>query len=229
MNLLRKAGSFVFGLGLLTSAGRTAQAQNILVQGNAQGCFGLGCVPVENDAVTLSGVLLSYASNTPIDFSGTTVNGQLAISSVTGNFGILNVGTASVTTAINEVFNLLITFSNPTADTPIAFDVLIQGKVRNTAQGGVVVDFNPVATGGGQVNSTSDWVPFYDVGTGLSGDIRLTAYGTSVPSGGAGNLTGLVEASVTPEPASMVLVGTGLFGVFGAARRRRAQSAEANS
>jgi hypothetical protein len=203
-----------------------ARGQSIFVQGNAQGCFGLGCIPKESDAITLSGVALGYTSQVPVDFSGTTQDGQLAISSLVGNFGVLNVGTNSVTTAINSVFNLLVTFSSPTAASPISFDVLLQGKVRNTAQGSVVVDFDPVATATGAVNNTSGWVPFYDVASNQDGMIRLTAYGTSIPSGGSGQLIGLVEATTTPEPASMMLLGTGLFAVFGVARRRRVLNAQ---
>lgn len=229
MNPLRTIGSFTFGLLLVGAVGRSAEAQNIFVRGNAQGCFGLGCVPGENAAITLSGVDLRYTSGSAVDFTGTTVNGLLAISSVVGNFGLLSVGTASVTTAINSVFNLLVTFSSPTADSPISFDALLSGKVRNTGQGGLVVDFNPPDTEAGQVNTTSEWVPFYAVGTNTEGNIRLTAYGTSVPAGGTAKLNGLVEAQVTPEPASIVLMGTGLFGVFGAARRRRQAPREAVS
>jgi hypothetical protein len=230
MNRLRTTKTLLLGLTLAAFATGRATAQNIFVQGNAQGCFGLGCVPSESDAITLSGVLLSYSSQTPVDFTGTTQDGLLAISSLVGNFGVLSVGTASVTTSINSVFNLLVTFSSPTADNPISFDVLIQGKVRNTAQGGVVVDFDPVTTVAGQVNNTSGWVPFYDVNTDQYGNIRLTAYGTSIPSGGSASLIGLVEATTTtPEPASIVMMSTGLFGLFGAARRRRGQTSEATS
>jgi len=226
MNPLRAVRTLAVGLLLVALAGRSAAAQSIFVKGNAQGCFGLGCVPRENDAITLSGVNLSYSSGSPVDFTGTTSNGLLAVSSLVGNFGVLSVGTAAVTTAINSVFNLLVTFSSPSTSSPISFDVLLSGKVRSTAQGALVVDFDPAATEAGQVNATSQWVSFYDVQTNTAGSIRLTTYGTSVPAGGTTKLNGLVEAQVTPEPASIVLMGTGLFGVFGAARRRRQAARE---
>jgi len=208
---------------LLASAAQ-ANAQSVFVQGNAQGCFGLGCTPKESDLMMVDGVALRYTSNAPVDFSGLTQNGILAINPFVGGLGTLSVGSSPVTTTINSVFNLLVTFSNPTAENPISFDVLLQGKVRNTGQGSVVVDFDPVATGSGQVNDTSPWVG-YVAPDGSIGDLRLTAYGTSVPSGGTARLGGLVEVTSTPEPASMLLVGTGLFGVMGIARRRRTGSA----
>jgi hypothetical protein len=217
---MQLVGVALVALGVLVD---DAQAQ-VFVTGDAQGCFGLGCTPLDSDGVDASGVWLSYASNPTFDFQGITAGGFLAINnegtSATGNFGLLSVGTTSAGTVINVPFTLSLGFINPTTASSV-FSAVITGYIASSLSGGVVAFFNPPSVTN----------PFYDAFSGLSGDLTVTPLPATLPSGGTSQITGYVQVSntvpstVTPEPVTVVMLGSGLLGLA-VARRRRKVTAE---
>ena len=207
---------------LFALASNRASAQEVQIYGNAKACFGLGCTPTEIALANfggLTGTWVSYTSSL-LDFSGLSLDGQLAINSVTGNFGTIRSTTLLGTTDVNSAFTLLLSFYNPLTPAVVFRDVALTGHLTSTPTSGALV-FNFDGT-----NGVSPWVPFVDVLSNphQSGDMRVTAYATNVPADGKNELTGLVElrgVTVTPEPASMLLMASGLAGLAGIRRRRK--------
>jgi hypothetical protein len=109
----------------------------------------------------------------------------------------------------NGRFVLQYNFTNPGSNQTV-FQAILEGSVAN-GDGGVTIDYQDPRwdswVGGGYDN----WVQIHDF--------------TGVELGGTGNIDMRVRATPVPEPVSMALLGTGLFGVAFVMRRRR-KSAE---
>jgi hypothetical protein len=184
-----------------------SDAGPIVISGDASACFGVACTPT--DSASYLGGLIEYESNSVLDFLGVTdpVNGTLAINLGTGNFGRLEVDTAFPYTFVNTPFSLLLDFYSPTAP-DASFSATILGVISLNSVGGVALWFDPSMV----------TLP-YSYGS-EQGMLDVYAFSTAVPSGGAGQLNGLMVAKPVPEPATAMLFGLGALGLFAARKRR---------
>jgi hypothetical protein len=201
-----------------------AHAQS-LIAGPAKGCFGAGCTPADTHRLEVDGVWLKYFSSTTLDFEGITAGGFLAINGFLGNetknnFGFLGLGTTSPGTVINTPFTLSLGFINPDAPDAL-FHAVLTGYITSLMNGSVLALFTP----------PSVVTAFTDLANGIDGSIRVTPFAVGVPSNGFAMITGEVQvlntvpSAVTPEPVSIVLVGTGLLGLAVVHRRRKVSAA----
>ena len=202
----------VLGMTMLVAAA-PASAQ-VRFSGSSLGCFGLDCTPgtsAKTGFLNFTG--MSFDEQTRNDGHVQFMLGYFSWDAFIGE------------TYIDSPFTLFLAFTNPTGIYPDpvyygnAEGVYIRGKLNGawTATSSLQLTFEPnqreYAFTGGDPDRP--------------GEFTLTLNNMNINPDNRHIIGTVTNATVTPEPMSMILMGSGLAGLAAARRRRKRQSKDA--